>query len=266
MVKPVVIIAALAAEIAPLRRSLRARRSANVGDCTTWIAEVAGTEVVMLICGMGSANATAAATAVLALQPAVICSIGFGGAVRPGLEVGDLVQGEHIFTWDCSDTQPVPVPAMRPACPPSAGLRCATGSFLTVTGVADKLTVASLLPSDLPHPVLEMETAAIARVASNADIPCLVLRAISDTAEENLGFSLDEFCDHQLKLHPWRIMRTLARKPQLIPQLIRLAHNCRLAAHSLAKGVYALLPDLIHGDCRPENGGNLAGAPPARPD
>jgi len=46
---------------------------------------------------------------------------------------------------------------------------------------------------------LEMEGASVALVCDSLNIPCLVLRAISDTADMDAGFNFDEFLENSAK-------------------------------------------------------------------
>ena len=46
---------------------------------------------------------------------------------------------------------------------------------------------------------LEMEGASVAVVCDALDVPCLILRAISDTADMDAGFNFDEFLESSAK-------------------------------------------------------------------
>jgi adenosylhomocysteine nucleosidase len=86
-----------------------------------------------------------------------------------------------------------------------------------------------------------MESAAIAIVAVENGIPFCGIRAVSDPFDEELGFSLDEFCDQRMRIRIPRVLLTIARKPRIIPQLIRLARNSRVAGASLSQAVERFL-------------------------
>jgi adenosylhomocysteine nucleosidase len=86
-----------------------------------------------------------------------------------------------------------------------------------------------------------METAAVARIAAASGIPLVAVRAISDGADEELGFTIDEFTDREMNISAWKVLRTVAARPRIIPQLIRLARNADVAGRNLAIAVIALL-------------------------
>jgi len=122
--------------------------------------------------------------------------------------------------------------------------RVFAGLFASTTAIMPKHRLAALLPVDAPYPVVEMESAAIALLAGEHNIPFVGLRTVSDPFDEELGFALDEFCDGQMRIRISRVLMTVVRKPRIIPQLIRLAGNSRVAAASLTcsmKGLFDAL-------------------------
>jgi adenosylhomocysteine nucleosidase len=117
------------------------------------------------------------------------------------------------------------------------GNRTFRGTFVTAAEILQKRAMASLLPAGTVNPVLEMESAAVARIAAREGVPLVALRAISDGAEEELGFAIGEFVDREMRIRAWKVLLTIARKPRIIPQLVRLAGNARLAGQNLAVAV-----------------------------
>jgi adenosylhomocysteine nucleosidase len=67
------------------------------------------------------------------------------------------------------------------------------------------------------------------------------VRTISDPWDEELDFTIDEFCDDTMRIRPAKVLATILRRPRIIPQLIRLARNSRVAAAGLAKTMRRLL-------------------------
>jgi adenosylhomocysteine nucleosidase len=104
-----------------------------------------------------------------------------------------------------------------------------------------KSRLAALLPADAPFPVVEMESAAVAQLAGENGIPFVGMRTVSDPFDEELGFSLAEFCDDRMRIRIPKVLLTVARRPRIIPQLIRLARNSRVAAASLSQAVELFL-------------------------
>ena len=72
-------------------------------------------------------------------------------------------------------------------------------------------------------------------------MPFLGLRTISDDAGEELGFSLDEMTDSQLRISIPRVLFTCLKKPRIIPQLARLAGNSGRAGKSLGTALQQII-------------------------
>jgi adenosylhomocysteine/aminodeoxyfutalosine nucleosidase len=58
---------------------------------------------------------------------------------------------------------------------------------------------------------LEMEGASVAVVCDALDVPCLILRAISDTADMDAGFNFDEFLESSAKNSAKFLMRIVKK-------------------------------------------------------
>jgi len=89
-----------------------------------------------------------------------------------------------------------------------------------------------------------METAAVAQVAAEGNVPLLALRAVSDGAGEELGFTIEEFTDREMNVRVGKVLLTVARKPWIVPQLLRLARNASIAGENLATAILVLLENL----------------------
>jgi adenosylhomocysteine nucleosidase len=207
----------------------------------------AGHEVVIAEAGMGFQNATAAAARLIhEFSLDMMVSAGFCGGVSPNLQVGDVVvaTGLTVVSEKGLDDVPVELTVFGRdfvASQAAEGRRVFGGVFASTPGIMPKKQLASLLPAAAPYPVVEMESAVIALVAVENGIPFSAIRAVSDPFDEELAFSLDEFCDDRMRIRIPRVLLTVARKPRIIPQLIRLAGNSRVAAASLSQAIKRFL-------------------------
>jgi len=212
-----------------------------------------GEEKVLLIkSGMGLDNGAAAAHALVKAKPCIIINFGFCGGVKPGPRVGDIVMAQRILLNREALFSPqsgiVEEDAKRLArfladALNGRELQVYGGTFVTTAGIRSKDEMANLIPVWALNPVLEMETAAVAKAAAKEMVPFLAVRGVSDDASEELGFSIDELTDSSMKLRFGKVLLTVARKPRIIPQMLRLAKNSRAAGESLALAVAALLED-----------------------
>lgn len=211
-------------------------------------ATTGGHQFLLLESGMGFANATRAARTLISLEPPdLIISAGFCGGIDPGLQVGDCVVASALLTTSENGLHQVAVTipaAMQSFAALHAvdGVRICPGSFVSTAEVMSKQRLAGLLQKDWPCPAVEMESAAIANVASESGIALFAIRTVSDPADEELDFTLDELCDSELRIRIHKVLLTILRKPRIIPQLIRLAANSRTAGQSLTTALERLIP------------------------
>ena len=237
------VVAAMPQEIAPLLRHITGYRKEQAAGRNLYRFELAGVPVALIESGMGPKHAAAATAALIErATPSVLLNFGFAGGVLPGLGVGDLVLAKRVLFLEGGRLRELAQPDPRLYRQVAAALTAApstlqSGTFVTAAVITNKTELARILNPDMVHPVLEMETAALLQVAADAGIPVVALRGVSDEAEEELGFSLEEFCDGELRISIPRVLRTIAAKPWIIPQLIRLSSNTKRAGKSLALGV-----------------------------
>ena len=234
------ITTALPEEAQAILKNAEELQRSQQGDRSVFSCRIAGHDITLVEAGMGMLNAGWAATALAVQSPDLIISAGFGGGVLPGLKVGDVVMAEQVLHWTGSDFERVTTGMFAPE-NVSLPLR---GCFITSDGILNKHDLLGLLPSGANRPVVEMESAAVARVAVEHNIPFMGIRAISDPWNEELGFSIQDFCDEQLRIRPIKVLATILRRPRIIPQLIRLAWNSRVAAKSLGTASKQLFQQL----------------------
>ncbi|MDD2581200.1 MAG: phosphorylase [Desulfuromonadaceae bacterium] len=239
-------ITAMPEEFNAVSRTLGTGAAMQLAGLKAVRCRTAGHDIILLESGMGFDNAARAAEALIREEkPDLLISVGFCGGIAPELNVGDVVVAQRIVIAAGSGIEEVPVlfsAAGQAFVAHQAGARVFGGTFAGTPVITSKERLAAMLPAGSPFPVVEMESAAIATIAVGSGIPLLALRAVSDPAGEELGFSLDEFCDARMRIRPHRVLLTILRKPRIIPQLIRLARNSRVAAHSLTAAMEQLLP------------------------
>lgn len=234
------VVAAMPQEIAPLLRRMKGYKKDRAAGFNLYRFAVQGVPVVLIESGMGPRHAAAATEALISLAaPRLILNFGFAGGVLPGLRVGELVVAERVLLLEEGRLTEAPRPDQRlcvlllescAAAPFTLGL----GSFITAAAITNKEAVAWSLGDGVKHPVLEMETAAVLVAAEQAGIPVVAVRGVSDAAHEELDFSIEEFCDPQLRISLARVFCCIAGKPWIIPQLVRLSGNARKAGKNLA--------------------------------
>jgi len=235
------IVMAMREEIRPVLRRLGEHRKERAGQFPLYLFQRDGRQVSLIESGMGIKRATAATIELISrAQPRLIITAGLGGAVRPGLNVGEVVLAGQVLTLgDGITTKIVAIDnqallrAVHESLP-GQPFRMLDGAIVTTSGIVNKREAEGLLAREIANPVLDMETSAVAEIAERNGIPLIALRAISDAAEEELLFSLDELTDRELNIRIGKVLLTIAKKPRILPQLIRLAKNSKLATNNLA--------------------------------
>lgn len=189
-------------------------------------------EALLMVSGMGWEPAHRAARALMAKGATALASVGTAGALDPALGCGVIVLPEEVVSLEGP-----PVPAdplwryeLAGALPRDRvyggrllGTRLPLGSRLD-KAVARRETNAV---------AVDMESAAIARVAAESGVPFLAVRVIVDTAGEDLPRAVLAASLGASPSTP-KLLAGLARAPRDIGALIRLTKRFRAACTVLA--------------------------------
>lgn len=243
------IITAMPEEFRAVADSLGAAAVTQSGFFRTARFRSAGHDFLLVASGMGFDNAARGAELLIREgRPDLLISTGFCGGIAPELQAGDVVVAKNIIIAGESGFEEIPVsisPIARTfvARQETMGKRILGGAFVSTAVIMSKRRLAGMLSGKYPNPVVEMESGAIAVIAAENNISLLAIRAVSDSADEELGFSLDEFCDPDMRrIRPHKVLLTALRKPRIIPQLARLTFSSRRAAESLTAALSRLFP------------------------
>jgi len=252
--KVIGLIAAMPEEVRPLIRGVGPVTREKLAGFNVYRFRASGKKIVLIESGIGVTRAAQATRALIdGAAPEVLLNFGLGGAVLPGPSVGDIVVADRLLFFKerlfanqagLSTALTDELAATLEGKFPGTGYRTHPGTFITTGEIVGKGMLAGLLPAGTANPVLEMETTGVARVASEWKIPLVAVRAISDGTDEELDFSIADFTDREMRIRVWKVLWALARKPRIIPQLVRLERNCRLAGGNLATAVLAIIKGL----------------------
>jgi adenosylhomocysteine nucleosidase len=242
----ILILAALPLEVRPFLRRVQARARRDLG-LPVWEWETGG--AVLALSGMGAAAARRAGESLVGrLRPELLVSVGFGGALTPGVAPGDLVLGETFWQY-CPDTrelkagpQPRPPRFLPRLCGAlqQAGLTAVTGSLVSTSRIIHKGSQGEPL-AGLPRPVLDLETGVLAELAASLDLAFLSLRAITDGPAEEIP----EFLRTAGDPGAGAALRWLAADVRRLRDLLFLWRRSRVAARRLAEALTVLWPLLL---------------------
>jgi len=248
------LVAAMPEEVKPLLARVGPVRRETSGGFNLYRFRCGEHAACLVESGMGTQHAAGATNALIeAAKPGLIISFGMAGAVTPGLGVGDviiaqrlLLARERLFSEQqglSTELAETAIELLQRKLEGSSFPICG-GTCITVGAILAKGETARLLPAGVINPVLEMETAAVAKIAAREGIPLLAVRAISDDASEELGFNISDFTDRDMNIRVHRVLWSVTRRPWLVPQLLRLARNSRRAGVNLADAVVHLVEGL----------------------
>lgn len=252
------ILGALVMEVELLAGQLKDAKEHEFLGVTFITGTLAGRKVVVACSGSGKVHAAMATTLLLDhFKPAELLFTGVGGAINPDLDRGDIVIGEKLAHHDFGDLTPkgftpkgagrspggVRPPLFIPTSAALVKLAEAAGKGLTfgkvragkgervpvirkgviVTGDVFVASAAkkAALRKQFNADAVEMEGAAVAQVCWHQQVPCLVLRSISDKADASAALDFVSFAgvaaENSAKLVV-AIVEQLAKSPASPPK------------------------------------------------
>ncbi len=199
-----------------------------------------GSGVMLRVIGVGRRRAAAGIAAVAAESPAAILAVGFCGAADPRLRTGDLHVAEAFHSMDRSEpiaADPMLAGRMRSWADRSA-TRLVGGPSASIAAIADT-NAKAVLHAETGAVSVNMEDYWAASAAAAHGIPFASVRAVLDTAEDELPAYLGEMSDGIIN-----VLRGFARHPGSFPSLVRLARKAQVARARLADCVSGALNGL----------------------
>ena len=212
MPQTIALIGAMPPEISLLQENLQNLRSEHMADFDIYCGEYAGKNVVLALSGIGKVNAALSTALVLQHRPDFVINTGSAGGLGSGLKVGDVVIGTQTAHHDVDVTafgyaighvprMPARFESDTALC---AAAEKAAAAFehaavhrgLIVSGdqfVHSSESVAEVRRHFPDAQAVEMEAAAIAQSCHRFGVPFVVVRAISDLADEEADTSFETF-------------------------------------------------------------------------
>jgi len=280
----IIAIVGIANEVVLLRHRLNVTSTEETPVGTFWRGRWGEREVILAQCGIGKVNAAMAAQWVIdRYAPELLLNCGSSGAIAPELRVGDMVIADRVVPHDVGVylargfvTTGSALPGRGPlywrtypADPRLVRLarKAAEGATLTSSRSSRpaRVWVGAIASGDqviftderkrwlhkaFSALAVENEGAAVAQVATAHNLPWLVLRGISDTADAHAAFDYtrlvryaDEGCGWLAWLrYQWRRLAHLLRHPDTWTNLRRFNAGVRLVNANVAALLDRLLP------------------------
>jgi len=231
---------AVDSEFAPWRK-IRRFGKASAANMDYHSTEISGAEVDVFLTGVGGKSGwLGAASAICGSEIDVCISSGFAGGLRPEHGIGQILVAEKVLSARrdivaSSESSLI-------ACAVSAGAK-RVPFFCTADRVvlhaAEKLELARF------GDAVEMESFGVLKEAGMFAGRTVAVRAISDTADEDLPLDFNRVTNDTGDVSIKRVLGEVASAPGSIPALIRFAKRSKLAAESLANFLERFLAALV---------------------
>lgn len=229
------IIGAMECEVNNLKSKLKNLEEDSVGSRIFYTGELHGHNVVLVQSGVGKVNSAICTQYIIdKYAPNYIINTGIGGGLGKGLKVGDIVIGTEFVQYDFDVTaigyalgymctgvdknKPTKFysdknliqefeKALQEAAP---DIKYHTGLIATgdcfVSSMEKKLQIRDTFNAI----AVEMEGAAIAQTANANKVPCVIVRAISDLADDTAAQD-HEFVETEMAEHCSSTLETLLK-------------------------------------------------------
>jgi adenosylhomocysteine/aminodeoxyfutalosine nucleosidase len=217
LMKKLAIMGAMEEEITPLLEYFTDINKVEYADNTYYEAKYGDLEVVIAYSKIGKVFSTlTASTMIQKFGCDTLLFSGVAGGINPQLKIGDLIVANKLTQHDLDITafghphgyvpggkvfvntdEKLKNIALEVAKEKDVKIMegiIATGDQF-VADEARKEFIEKTFSAD----ALEMEGASVAVVCDALNVPCLILRAISDTADMDAGFNFDEFLESSAK-------------------------------------------------------------------
>lgn len=210
------IIGAMDEEVISLKRKMEVKEQREIAGMVFFIGTVAGKEVAVVRCGIGKVNA-AVCTQILVdiFNAEYVINTGVAGALYPELNIGDIVVSsdtvEHDMDASAVGNPRGEIPRMQKtyfeadaklieaAKTAAENLKGEHQVFVGRVASGDQFVCSMKVKEDIYSTFTaycaEMEGAAIAHTCYLNQVPFVIIRAISDKADQSADVNFEEFVD-----------------------------------------------------------------------
>lgn len=198
----------------------------------------------LIVSGTGPAHAQNAAAQLLEHKVDALVSWGCAAALAPSLNAGDLVLPDHVLAPDGNRHAVCPAWHERVRKTLAPASRISTGPLLGNPEIVASAAEKRQLHVTKGAVAVDMESAAVASVATTYGLPFLAIRAIADSADMNLPNAVTAAVDSRgdVKL-PTLLSHALAHPAEFVA-LASLGKAFYAAANTLRRAAHRLGPDL----------------------
>ncbi|RLA25962.1 MAG: phosphorylase [Gammaproteobacteria bacterium] len=196
--------------------------------------------ILVTLSGSGPDNASNATHLLINRGAKQLISWGCAGALAPYLKAGDLIIPELIETREnkqlATDTfwSELIVTTLQQC------IKCYTGKIVESGSVVALAQDKAEQYQQTGALAIDMESAAVARIAQQANIPFVAIRSIADPANLDLPKAISFAMTDTGVISIARLMKYICIHPTEIPALIKLGFNFNAASKTLKQAAIHL--------------------------
>ncbi|MFP1727318.1 5'-methylthioadenosine/S-adenosylhomocysteine nucleosidase [Lonsdalea quercina] len=206
------IIGAMEQEVILLRDQIQNRQTIQRAGCEIYTGQLHGVDVALLKSGIGKVAAALGTTLLLEhCRPDVVINTGSAGGLASSLKVGDIVVSSEVRYHDADVTAFGYEAGQMAGCPAAfvadenlivqaeqaiakLSLNAVRGLVVSGDAFINGAEPLARIRNTFPQAVaVEMEATAIGHVCHQFGVPFVVVRAISDVADQASHLSFEEF-------------------------------------------------------------------------
>jgi len=165
----------------------------------------------------------------------ILISFGIAGALDPRLKSGDLVLANSLVNAEATTFVPDARQGQKLNIHLSTNLNISNSKFFGSTELISNAEKKQRLFKLHSASAVDMESLGVAQAAQENKCPFLIIRAIADTAYQNLPGASFQSIDKNGNIKIRSILWDLAKHPNDLPGLIKLAYSSRKALTSLSR-------------------------------
>lgn len=244
----VLVFHAFKREVRPFRHRLDSCSRLERDGLSGFSGHLGDTQLLLITTGIGASRAREAARRALHLFPdaGLVVSCGVAGALRQGLQPGDLIVADRLLLGGRESYHAEQGFSIAPEhleraeqALRGAGLRFTTGALLTAHRVVPDSAAKRTARQQSGAIAVDMESAAVGIETAAHGLPLVCVRAILDTVADELPSGL--VTDEQGRVRAIAAVSFLLRNPGAVRTLPRMVSNLARATKSLADALEVLL-------------------------
>lgn len=251
----IAVLCAIRQEISPLAACVNVSKKFDIDEVLFLQGDISGKPLTLVQTGIGRENAIKATSCLLeSTKVDLLISAGVAGGIREGLNVGDLIVAEGVCYTKQNDFNEdelhleseyeccKEIIQLARQCGSKLESKLHFGDLLTVDKVISQAKTKRSIGKQNSFLAVEMESAAIAKVAFERDVKFAAIRSISDDIEDDLQLDYDNIISDEGKVKVSSIALGVLKNPQSLALLSRLNKQTKSAAKSLAYFMSTLIP------------------------